>query len=863
MKFTLWLVALALFSILVPTAAHAQACYLPGAGPVDGSDNACTDFRVALVDIGGFEPGFDVTDEGWVWVARSQPGPRRRCVSGYVKGSSVARNDTPANHYSHDEGVGIVVDPGQEGVLSNVNAPNNSDDDNDLVPDDDGQTVTPDEIELEWETGILPSEKSGDGANPIFPKWAWPSKGDRVWVDGNWVFDCGHGKKIGHYETVPNIPVPVFVGAEYFRTEIHPGRAIATMRSQVGTVLGTGTTPVPITATDLYIHGRGGFVTDILNCGMGIILDGVDEDDDGDGDGNPNICPIKTTPIDENFQFEICVPAKPHPAATLEWTIEAGPGDTIPGVAPTIVRGAASPGCANDGDDTADLYDLTTSLQVTIPLAGTGVDPTAVYARKIRAGWVFPDPDLRHLNLTLKRMHLKHDTDEVPTDTGELTFFWMGVNRAPDEWARLADFDVPTHDSCGALCFEHTNTMNNFDDDGECCNGLLNFDGPTFDFYVARGEPYTVRAHGYDQDCYDFYLNAWSDHHLSLLLYIACVAAIDEYGNNDSLTPLPSPLKDVGEDTTFGPPDYGVGTRDLHAWKDLVIPGPSGPQTIRTFDYALRVLIEEIPLGAEDQADLAIEKTCTPTGEVALVGQPFPCTITVRNPGPGLPRAVSIRDTLTGAGGFVLGTPVLTVGTSAPVPCVITGTGMFTCDVGTVPVGGTATVTMQVTPLAGGNYVNTASVSTASTDPNAANNSASVTVDVFIPITLDIKPGSSTNPINVNRGGGVIPVAILTTPTFNALTVNPLSACFGDSGAPSQRDCTESHGRGHNEDVDRDRDIDLMLHFDAGENGIDAGDVTACLIGRTFAGIGVYGCDRVTTNAKPMQPIIGREAGLD
>ena len=41
------------------------------------------------------------------------------------------------------------------------------------------------------------------------------------------------------------------------------------MRQQVHTL---GQTPVPVTATDLYIHGRGGFVVDQLNCGMDIIL---------------------------------------------------------------------------------------------------------------------------------------------------------------------------------------------------------------------------------------------------------------------------------------------------------------------------------------------------------------------------------------------------------------------------------------------------------------------------------------------------------------------------------------------------------------------------------------------------------------
>ena len=836
--------------ILVGTSAQAQICQGSGAGPVNGANAVCTNFRVALIDIGPIEPGFDITDEGWVWVARGNPDPTlptTRCVSGVVLSSNMASNDTPANHNSHDWVFHLEVDPGMQDALSNVNGPNDGDRDNDLVPDDEHQTVTPEEIEVEWESGIIPSEKSGDGSLHYFPKWAWPSAGDRAWADGNWVFDCGHGKEIGHIEIDQETNLPKFVGDEYFRTEIHPARAVAAMRRQVSTLTGSGTTPVPVTATDLYIHGRGGFVTDILHCGMSIILDGVDTDHDGNGDGNPDACPIKTTPIAEDFQFEVCLPPRPHPAASLQWDVEAGPGDTVPSIAPDIREQHASPACANDGDEDPGtfLYDQTTSLLVTIPLHGTGIADTEVYARRIRAGWVFPDPTIRHLTVTLQQMDLHNDHDDVPTDTGELTFFFMNVSTAADEWARLSDFDIPTHDSCGALCFEHTNTMNDYDDDDLCCNGLLNFSGPVYDFYIAGGRSFTIRANGYDQDCYDFHDN-FGDHNLSLGLYAAChTVDITEFGGNDPMVPLPTKLEGHQSETTFGPPDYGVGFQDLHAWRLVQLPGQ--PEPTLTSDYELEVMIGEIPLGLEDTADLSVDKTCVADGEVALVGQPVHCTITVQNPGPGLPRGVTIGDTLTGAGPFVLGPATLTVGNSASVPCTVTGTGAFTCDAGTIPVGGTGTVTVDVTPLAGGIYTNTASVSTASTDPVATNNQDSSTIDVFIPVTIDIHPGTTPNPINPDRSGS-IPVAILTTPTFDAATVNFATACWGDDGAPAERDCTETHGTGHLRDVDKDRDDDLLLHFDMPGAGIDAGDTKACLTARTFGGVGVYGCDSVKTN---------------
>ena len=93
-------------------------------------------------------------------------------------------------------------------------------------------------------------------------------------------------------------------------------------------------------------------------------------------------------------------------------------------------------------------------------------------------------------------------------------------------------------------------------------------------------------------------------------------------------------------------------------------------------------------------------------------------------------------------------------------------------------------------------------------------------------MVIDIKPGSYPNSILLSNRG-VIPVAILTTVHFDATTVDPSTVCFGDADAPQERDCTEAHGTGHLQDVDYDGDLDLVLHFETGETGIDRGD-TKC-----------------------------------
>ncbi len=107
-------------------------------------------------------------------------------------------------------------------------------------------------------------------------------------------------------------------------------------------------------------------------------------------------------------------------------------------------------------------------------------------------------------------------------------------------------------------------------------------------------------------------------------------------------------------------------------------------------------------------------------------------------------------------------------------------------------------------------------------------------------VAVDIKPGSDSNPVNLKSKGN-IPVAILTTSDFDATTVDPLSVEFGPNNA------TESHDQGHIEDVDGDGDLDLMLHFNTQETGIQCGDTTAFLAGETFDGQVIVGIDSIET----------------
>lgn len=110
----------------------------------------------------------------------------------------------------------------------------------------------------------------------------------------------------------------------------------------------------------------------------------------------------------------------------------------------------------------------------------------------------------------------------------------------------------------------------------------------------------------------------------------------------------------------------------------------------------------------------------------------------------------------------------------------------------------------------------------------------------FLAVDIDIKPGSFPNSINPNSFG-VIPVAILTTPTFNAATVNASTVRFGANGTEAAPVQTAL------QDVDGDGDIDRILHFITQSTGITCGAPSASLSGQTFNGQAIKGTDSVRT----------------
>jgi hypothetical protein len=105
-------------------------------------------------------------------------------------------------------------------------------------------------------------------------------------------------------------------------------------------------------------------------------------------------------------------------------------------------------------------------------------------------------------------------------------------------------------------------------------------------------------------------------------------------------------------------------------------------------------------------------------------------------------------------------------------------------------------------------------------------------------VTIDIKPGSDTNPINPGSKG-VIPVAVLRTGSFNPLDIVPDSLRFGKTGEE------ESFAKCAVEDVNEDGQLDLICHFRTAATGFACGDSVGYLKGTANGGTPVSGSDAV------------------
>ena len=140
-------------------------------------------------------------------------------------------------------------------------------------------------------------------------------------------------------------------------------------------------------------------------------------------------------------------------------------------------------------------------------------------------------------------------------------------------------------------------------------------------------------------------------------------------------------------------------------------------------------------------ADLSVTKTDGVTTVTAGVATPLTFTITVRNLGPGTAAAVTLTDTWPAG---------YTRGAIAPSQGACTGVPSFSCALGSLASGGSATVTVAYTVPAStpaGNQSNIAAVSSTTADLVPTNNTATDTNTVLTSADLSVTKTASPEPV--------------------------------------------------------------------------------------------------------------------
>ena len=121
-------------------------------------------------------------------------------------------------------------------------------------------------------------------------------------------------------------------------------------------------------------------------------------------------------------------------------------------------------------------------------------------------------------------------------------------------------------------------------------------------------------------------------------------------------------------------------------------------------------------------------------------------------------------------------------------------------------------------------------------------------VDAFVtkmqfmtPVSIDIKPGSFPNSINLGSSG-VVPVAILGSATFNATQIDPLTVTLADARVKLKGKGTPMASL---EDVNGDGFLDLVVQVSTDALQLTDSDTQAIVEGQTYGGVPFRGLDSV------------------
>jgi hypothetical protein len=105
-------------------------------------------------------------------------------------------------------------------------------------------------------------------------------------------------------------------------------------------------------------------------------------------------------------------------------------------------------------------------------------------------------------------------------------------------------------------------------------------------------------------------------------------------------------------------------------------------------------------------------------------------------------------------------------------------------------------------------------------------------------VMVDIKPGGYPNAINPGSSG-VIPVAVLSSASFDATSIDSATVRFGAGQAEPLASSVE--------DANGDGVKDLVFHFATQQSGVQCGDTAAFLVGQTTSLQPIVGSDSIQT----------------
>jgi hypothetical protein len=468
--------------------------------------------------------------------------------------AEVAEEDHPWTHFTHDWTFKVLPDPNYQYLLSSWEPfPGETFPKPDpYVPDDlfaglctskggsviNNECVVPREVcpdgvtgttchhidmEVEWDNASLMEEHEGRQRTwGAVPEFVWSAVGDRVWLEGRWIFDCGH----------PGTPAAAPNSTDYvkFSTEIHPPRALVTFRLN-HTVLdsfpvprvsapnfpgrqsflpvtgepailppdapNSGPTQVPVTEADIFISGNGGAANDICS----IVPASCSEF----GGHTGAIIPVN----DRNYVFDIYPPGTDYlgfttpnengnfgvassPDASLQWRIvdhfnelpdHACGGDdkrvcvTVDPIICPVDFSTPPPDQTETSCPPVPAHP--TRLRVILPFAGTNAN---FFAKSILVGWddvPTPENRVRTFRVQLHKLTVKENGAGPVTDADWRVFLNVG-----GQWRYISPFfDTNANGNAGIKAFDGGDNL---------CEGDALTENGDDDCFQFNNTPWTV-----------------------------------------------------------------------------------------------------------------------------------------------------------------------------------------------------------------------------------------------------------------------------------------------------------------------------------------------------------------------------------